>query len=71
MNGSAPNSPETGSQISVRQKSNPNWRIDSIDCETSSKPMAHTIRIEGERKDACPQPEAQILFNHRPSTSSP
>ncbi len=43
MNGSAPNSPATGSQISVRQKLRPNLWIDSIDCRVSSNPMAHTI----------------------------
>ena len=31
MNGSAPNSPATGSQIWVRQNARPNFVIDSID----------------------------------------
>src|SRR4051794_27675910 len=43
MNGSAPNSPATGSQTSVRQKLRPNLLIESIDCRVSSNPMAHTI----------------------------
>ena len=43
MNGSAPNSPATGSQVSVRQKLKPNFWIDSIDCRVSSKPIATTI----------------------------
>ena len=40
MNGSAPNSPCTGSHVCVRQKSKPNFLIDSIDSRTSSIPMA-------------------------------
>src|SRR5438309_1350853 len=43
MNGSAPNSPDTGSQISVRQKLRPNFWIDSIDCATSTAPIAQTM----------------------------
>jgi len=35
-NGSAPKSPDTGSQLSVRQNANPNFVIDSHDCRTSS-----------------------------------
>ena len=31
MNGSAPNSPETGSQVSVRQNCQPNFWIESCD----------------------------------------
>src|SRR5438874_4392248 len=44
MNGSAPNSPATGSQISVRQKLKPNFRIDGSDWRVSSTPIANTIR---------------------------
>ena len=43
MNGSAPNSPATGSQVSVRQKLRPNFWIESIDCRVSSNPMAQTM----------------------------
>ena len=43
MNGSAPNSPATGSHISVRQKASPNRWMDSSDWRTSSKPIADTI----------------------------
>src|SRR6266851_6330521 len=43
MNGSAPNWPATGSQVSVRQNANPNFRMDSIDWRVSSNPIAATI----------------------------
>src|SRR5947208_16824236 len=42
MNGSAPNSPATGSQISVRQKFIPNFWTDSTDWRASTTPIAHT-----------------------------
>ena len=71
MNGSAPNSPDTGSQISVRQKSKPNFAIDSIDCRDQLEADGADDEDEGEREDACPQPEAEILLNHRLSTSRP
>ncbi len=54
MNGSAPNSPDTGSQISVRQKSSPNWRSDRIDCCVSSAPMATTMRMSRRAKNPVP-----------------
>ena len=60
MNGSAPNSPATGSQISVRQKLRPNFSIDSIDCRVSSNPMAHDDQHEDERKRARPHPEPEV-----------
>ena len=50
MNGSAPNSPAIGSQVSVRQKSSPNFSIDSIDCRDSSKPIATTISTSASAK---------------------
>jgi hypothetical protein len=45
MNGSAPNSPATGSHTSVRQKSQPNRRIDAIDSTVSTMPIAKTMPI--------------------------
>ena len=64
MNGSAPNSPDTGSQISVRQKSNPNWRIDSIDCVRQLEADRADDEDEDEREGARRQPEPEILFLH-------
>src|SRR2546428_6583053 len=42
MNGSAPNSPATGSHVLVRQKPRPNFWIDSHESFASVKPMATT-----------------------------
>src|SRR5687768_8613792 len=42
MNGSAPKSPETGSQVRVVQKRSPNSLIDSHDWRVSSTPIAAT-----------------------------
>ena len=43
MNGSAPNSPETGSHVVPVQKPKPNFVIDSIDCRESSTASATTV----------------------------
>src|SRR4029077_6826663 len=45
MNGSAPNSPATGSQISVRQNFSPNFWIDGNDSYARIKPMPQTRAI--------------------------
>src|SRR6266850_238898 len=55
MNGSAPKSPATGSQISVRQKLKPNFSIESIDCLVSSKPIATTISTRTTPKSPVPR----------------
>ena len=44
MNGRAPNSPATGSHVSVSQKLKPNSRIDSCDSRNRPTPMATTMR---------------------------
>jgi len=54
MKGSAPNSPDTGSQVDVVQKPNPNFWIDSIDCRASSNPTAETMRISRAPKTPVP-----------------
>jgi hypothetical protein len=43
MNGSAPNSPATGSQFVVRQKLRPNFCSDSDDWLVSRTPIAMTM----------------------------
>src|SRR5438128_4135627 len=43
MNGSAPNSPATGSHVLVRQKFNPNCCSDSHEWFASVRPMATTM----------------------------
>src|SRR5205807_5022871 len=43
MNGSAPNSPDTGSHVLCVQNENPNFRIERRDWRVSSKPMPSTI----------------------------
>src|ERR1700681_4663819 len=45
MKGSAPKLPATGSHVCVRQKSNPNFRMESIDSRVSSAAMPATMRI--------------------------
>src|ERR1044071_5112930 len=45
MNGSAPNSPDTGSQVERVQNESPNLPIDSTDCCVSTTPMLATTRI--------------------------
>ena len=42
MNGRAPNSPETGSQMSLIQNPSPNLAIESCDCRVSSNAIAPT-----------------------------
>ena len=44
MNGRAPNSPATGSQMSVCQKLHPKCRIESRDSLTRATAMATTMR---------------------------
>src|SRR5687767_65406 len=43
MNGSAPKSPTTGSQVEVVQKPRPNFWIESHDSEVRTTPMPATI----------------------------
>ena len=50
MKGSAPNSPATGSHVLVRQKSKPNFWIDSHDCRASSTPMADDDERAAQRR---------------------
>jgi hypothetical protein len=54
MNGSAPYSPVTGSQTSVRQKFNPNFWIESMDCRVSSNPIAATMSTSTSAKAPVP-----------------
>src|SRR5688572_114830 len=56
MNARAPNSPDTGSQMSPSQKPKPNFSIDSIDCRHSSTPMPTTMR----RRSAAKAPVATL-----------
>src|SRR6185436_16787948 len=63
MNGSAPNSPDTGSQISVRQKLKPNFAIESHDWRTSSKPIATTISTSTSPKRPVPILKPRSLRN--------
>src|SRR5512135_2451538 len=44
MNGSAPNSPDTGSQVRPVQKPKPNFSIESRDWSASTTPIPTTIR---------------------------
>src|SRR5512143_940836 len=44
MNGSAPNSPETGSQVVPFQNAKPNFSIESRDWWASTTPIPRTIR---------------------------
>ena len=75
MNGSAPNSPATGSQMLVAQNCKPNFAIDSWDWRQSSTPIAdhdHEDQQHGER--AGQEPESEIsaeperAMRSRPST---
>ena len=54
MNGRAPNSPDTGSQVSVCQNCQPNSRIERIDCRYSSTPIAATRTISSTAKTPVP-----------------
>src|SRR6185436_8420999 len=54
MNGSAPNSPATGSHTSVRQKSQPNRRMDAIDSTVSTTPIAKTMPMRIRPKNPVP-----------------
>ena len=54
MNGDAPNSPATGSQVEVLQKFRPNFWIESIDWRDSSKPIARTIRTSASANTPVP-----------------
>ena len=68
MNGSAPNCPATGSQISVRQKFKPNFSIESIDWR-ELEPIAATMRTS-EREAAGAHTETDVgpvLALSRPS----
>ena len=63
MNGSAPNSPETGSQVSVRQKLKPNFWIDSSDWRAQLEPDRDDDQNQHEPEDARADPETQV-FSH-------
>src|SRR4051794_41402241 len=61
IKGNAPNSPDTGSQISVRQKFSPNFWIDAIDSIDSTMPMPHTSAISTKPKAPVPIRNATSL----------
>src|SRR5947207_9644527 len=61
MNGSAPNSPATGSQISVSQKLRPNLRIDAIDSTASTAPMVQTMATTRSPKAPVPSRKPSSL----------
>src|SRR5580765_2238114 len=52
MKGSAPNSPDTGSQSDVVQNFHANFRIGSVELRMSSKPIPATIRRTSTAKRA-------------------
>src|SRR5579864_1212055 len=54
MKGSAPKLPATGSHVCVRQKSKPNFRMESIDSRASSAAMPATMRISRAPKAPVP-----------------
>src|SRR5687767_5092245 len=54
MNGSAPNSPATGSHSCVCQKLRPKRRMDGIDSSVSTAPIATTIAIRISPKTPVP-----------------
>src|SRR5690349_14282091 len=55
MNGSAPNWPATGSQVVVRQKSKPNFRMESPEVRSSSKRIPRTRRTTRDAKNPVPR----------------
>src|SRR5262245_4908062 len=67
MKGRAPNSPETGSQMSLIQKLKPNFSIESIDWRQSSQPIPATIRTTSAAKAPVPHlnPRSPLLSQRR------
>ncbi len=64
MNGRAPNSPATGSHVSVIQKCQPNCLMDNWDCRNSSMPIATTMAIRTSPNS--PVPPRKIVSSMRP-----
>jgi hypothetical protein len=71
MNGSAPNSPATGSQICVRQNARPNFVIDSIDSRVSTTAMLTTMTSRNRAKAPVPILKARSLRLTRDFMSAP
>src|SRR6476660_8878874 len=65
MKGSAPNSPATGSQVSVRQKLRPNLLIDSTASRLSSKAMPATISTMRKAKKPVPSLKPRSGYRKR------
>lgn len=63
MNGNAPNSPSTGSQVSVVQNFSPNSWIESSDSRHRTAPMATTMSTSASAND----PGASIGTPGRPN----
>src|ERR1041384_1139658 len=61
MNGSAPNSPATGSQFDVRQKFRPNFCSDSAESFASVMPMATTMSSSAAAKTPMPMRNPRSL----------
>src|SRR5215471_9494078 len=64
MNGSAPKSPATGSQVFVRQKFRPNLAMVSFESRKSSKPIPATSRTTRSAKNPVPtrKPRSSALL---------
>src|SRR6202521_1028621 len=64
MKGSAPNSPETGSQVDVRQNRKPNFAIDRCEVRKSWKPIPATRSTTRSAKKPVParKPRSSTLF---------
>src|ERR1700682_3477521 len=64
MKGSAPNSPETGSQVDVRQNRRPNFAIERCEVRKSSKPIPTTRSTTRSAKKPvpAPKPRSSTLF---------
>src|ERR1051325_7197438 len=66
MNGNAPNSPETGSQVERVQKAKPNLRMESADCHASTMPMPATSRSTTNAKGLVNlRKRPRLLVDHR------
>src|SRR5512136_2907964 len=61
MNGSAPNSPDTGSQVRPFQNPNPNFSIESRDWWASTTPMPRTTRQTRTAKAPVPRRKPRSL----------
>src|SRR6202171_3803162 len=64
MKGSAPNSPETGSQVDVRQNRRPNFAHERCEVRKSSKPIPTTRSTTRSAKKPVParKPRSSTLF---------